>query len=99
MTLVTDGARNERAIGRRADFCQQSYHIWCFNHCLNLVVGDGMAGHCRAIRRTAGEEEAEGGIVNGGGEDEIGMWEFLLGQGIVNMKMQKVGKKKRRRGR
>ena len=84
MTPVTDGARNERAVGCRADFCQQSYHIWCFNHRLNLVVGDGMAGRCRAIRRTAGEEEAEGGIVNGGGENEIGMWEFLLGQGIVN---------------
>ena len=52
--------------------------------CSDSGLGDGMAGHCRAIRRTAGEEEAEGGIVNGGGENEIGMWEFLLGQGIVN---------------
>ena len=90
MTLVTDGARNERAVGCRADFCEQSYHIWCFNHRLNFFFGcwgwNGWALSCQNIRGRVGV--GEGGIINGGGgENETGMWEFS----ILEMKTQKVG--------
>jgi hypothetical protein len=57
-TLCTDGASNETAAATFQGFCPKAEHIWCFVHKLNLCIGDGFEGRCRA-RKGRGENETE----------------------------------------